>query len=78
MIIKSWYQKKYPSDMLGNDIRSDLTFESLFKAMDSYENPYKTIGVYDSVVRERIFEKLAEIMNVDYNYILDQMRNGND
>ena len=29
-------------------------------------------GVYDSLVRERIFEKLAEIIGTDYDYIYDQ------
>jgi hypothetical protein len=30
---------------------------------------YQYIGVSDSIVRERLFEKLAETLNVGYDYI---------
>jgi hypothetical protein len=44
----------------------------VFKCLDNYENIYDLIGVGDSLVRERIFEALAEIMNVEYDYIYHQ------
>lgn len=70
--VKDWYKEFYGDDELGDEIREDLTFYDLFEAMDNYLNVYKVLGVDDSIVRERVFDKLAEIMDVDYDYIYDQ------
>ena len=70
--IKEWYMKEYPKDELGIEISSDITFEDLFVALDSYKNIYEALGVTDSIIRERVFSKLATIMEVDYNYIYKQ------
>ena len=72
MKVKDWYTNKFSIDTLGKEIDADLTFEQLFEAMDNYEDVYKTIGVFDSLIRERIFSKLAEVMCVDYDYVYDQ------
>ena len=70
--IKDWYTKTYPDDDLGEYIRDGLTFDDLFEAMDNYLDVYAVLGVGDSVVRNRVFAKLAEIMGVDYDYVYDQ------
>jgi hypothetical protein len=70
--IKDWYVNEYPTDEMGEDINAEATFEGLFKIMDNYKDVYEYIGAYDSIIRERIFEKLAEIMGVDYDYIYSQ------
>lgn len=70
--IKDWYKEFYGDDELGDEIREGLTFYDLFEAMDNYLDVYKVLGVDDSVVRERVFDKLAEIMDVDYDYVYDQ------
>lgn len=70
--IRDWYTKTYPSDELGYEIDKDVKFRNLFEALDNYQDVYEVIGVDDSVIRERTFEKLAEIMSVDYNYIYEQ------
>lgn len=44
----------------------------MFIALDTYKDVYELIGVGDSLVRERLFRRLAEIMEVDYNYIYQQ------
>ena len=72
MNIKKWYVEEFKSDELGREISDNATFEGLFEALDNYKDVYKYIGVADSVIRGRIFEKLAEIMQVDYNYIYEQ------
>jgi hypothetical protein len=33
------------------------------------EDVYRYIGVTDSVIRERLFEKLADTLNVKYDYV---------
>lgn len=70
--VKEWYLKEYSTDELGKEIKDDITFYDIFYALDTYKDIYETIGVGDSVIRERIFMKLAEIMKVDYNYIYNQ------
>lgn len=70
--VKEWYLKEYSTDELGLEIKDDITFYDIFYALDTYKDFYETIGVGDSVIRERIFKKLAEIMEVDYMYIYNQ------
>ncbi len=70
--IKPWYISKYVTDELGKEIKSGITFEHLFRCLDSYGDVYELLGVSDSLVRERVFEQLAEIMECDYHYIYEQ------
>lgn len=70
--VKEWYKGEYPTDNLGDRIKEDTTFYDIFYALDNYKDIYDIIGVTDSLVRERIFEKLATLMEVDYDYIYDQ------
>ena len=72
--IKEWYLKEYPDDEVGEELYDDITFYDLFEAMDKYKNVYEFLGGFDidTIVRERIFIKLAEIMNVDYDYVYEQ------
>lgn len=70
--IKEFYTSIYPTDELGNEIDANATFNGLFKTLDTYKDVYNYIGVADSIIRERIFEKLAEIMAVDYDEIYQQ------
>ena len=71
--IKEWYINAYPTDELGCEINEDVTFGELSKVVS---NVYDVLGVHDSLVRERVFGKLSEIMNVDYGYIYKQWLNG--
>ena len=70
--VKEWYKGEYPTDDLVEEIKDTVTFEDIFEALDNYKDIYDIIGVTDSLVRERIFEKLAELMEVDYDYVYDQ------
>lgn len=70
--IKEFYLNNYPTDELGNEIHTKATFIGLFEVLDTYKDVYEYIGVHDSIIRERIFEKLANEMGVDYNEIYNQ------
>ena len=72
MDIKEFYINTYPTDELGKELKENITFKEVFECLDNYNNIYEFVGVCDSLVRERIFTKLSEIMEVDYNYIYDQ------
>ena len=71
--VKEWYLKEYTEDTDGKYINEDITFYDIFYALDTYKDIYEVIGNdCDSVIRERIFIKLAEIIGVDYDYIYNQ------
>lgn len=70
---KEWYRGEYPTDDLVEEIKDTVTFKDIFEALDNYEDIYEVIGNgIDSIVRERIFNKLATLMEVDYDYIYEQ------
>lgn len=70
--IREWYLTTY-SDKLGVEINRGVTFKDLFECLDSHEDVYELLGDgIDTVIRERCFEKLAEIMGVPYSEIYDQ------
>ena len=77
MTIKNYYTQTFFTDELGNEINANATFEGLFYELDNYKDVYKYIGVCDSIVRERIFEKLANVIGVNYEYIYSQWLKGN-
>lgn len=56
--VRNWYMENYPDDELGEEINSDASFKDVYEHL---ENIYDIIGVGDSIIRERIFVKLAEI-----------------
>ena len=72
--VKDWYCAQYPQDELGNTINEKVTFEDTFDCLDNHQNIYECLGVSDSVIRERVFNKLADIMDVDYEYIYEQWK----
>ena len=74
MKIKEFYCEAFPTDELGVEINSDATFGNLWESIrGGYFYDY--IGVFDSVIRERIFEKFSEITGHDYDYIYEEWIN---
>jgi hypothetical protein len=71
--IKNWYESQFTTDELGKEINPNATFEEL---KDNLPNVYDYLKVEDSIVRERVFTELAEIMNVDYDVIHYKWLNG--
>ena len=63
--------KLYSDDNLSHKL-NEVTFEDIFNTLDNYGSFYKLIGVYDSLIRERIFSMLAVVMDVEYEYIYNQ------
>ena len=69
MNIRTYYLETYPADDLGLEINKDATFLGLFRELVAARDIYKFIGVSDSLVRERLFDKLAKLLNEPYEYI---------
>ena len=79
MEIKPWYMETYPTDDLGSELYDDETFGDAYKALIDGENFYLAVGNgIDSVVRERIFEKLCDITGASYSEIYDMWLRGRD
>jgi hypothetical protein len=66
---KEFYLETYPMDELGLELNETPTFPGLLNQLIVDGDIYQYIGVSDSIVRERLFEKLAETLNVGYDYI---------
>ena len=64
--IKKWYISTYPSDKLGYDINEYATFYDLYAGVKHGYDIYGFLGVNDSLVRERIFLKLSNVINIEY------------
>lgn len=65
--IKDWYVKAYPTDDLGS--RLDGTFKGVLQTLIDGGDVYDYVGVTDSLIRERIFSKIAEMFDVDYDHV---------
>jgi len=69
MNIREFYVKNYPTDDLGMGINPKATFAGLLNQLIVNGDVYEYIYVYDSIVRERLFERLAEELEVSYEYV---------
>lgn len=68
--IKALYQQEYPEDTLGNNINQNTTLEDVWRTVVfEPDELYATIGVSDSIVRERIFRMLADTMHIPYDTV---------
>ena len=72
MFVKDWYISKYPDDKLGYEIDEKLRFEDVRMILDANMDIYLWLNVEDSIVRERVFFKLAELLNVDYDIVYNK------
>lgn len=74
MNIRNYYVNEFPSDDLGLEINPKANFESLWLAIRG-DMVYEYIGVSDSVIRERLFEKFSQLTGHDYDYIYQEWLN---
>lgn len=64
------YERAYTWSEDVDDITTNLSFYDVWQALERREDVYMYIGPYsDSITRERIFTRLAEILQTDYEYI---------
>ena len=70
MNIKEFYLNEYPTDELGVELIETATFVGLLDVLhNNTKDVYDYIGVGDSLVRERVFARLAEILEMPYDYV---------
>ena len=71
MNIKQFYIENYPTDELGIEIKENVIFTGLLDVLHNTGDVYEYVGVWDSIVRERLFEKLSEILETSYDYVYE-------
>jgi hypothetical protein len=71
MKIREFYLENYPTDELGVSLNVTPTFAGLLNQLIVDGDIYQYIGVSDSIIRERLFERLAEELEVSYDYVYD-------
>lgn len=69
--VREWYMDKYPDDDLGKDINKNVTMWDVVGLLNAGlgDHLYKELGAGDSVIRERVFERIAEIVHCDYDTV---------
>jgi hypothetical protein len=70
--IQSWYLNTFLDDAEGVSLKRNVTFEQAYNCLKSKEDFYEFIGVADTIIRERIFEKIAELYEIDYSVVYNQ------
>lgn len=71
MLIKEFYLNNYPTDELGVELNENANFTGLLNELFTDNDVYGYIGVGDSIIRERLFTKLSEILKKPYHYVYD-------
>lgn len=66
---REYYMTRRPNDELGERIDPKLTLFDIWDGMLRGEDFYSIIGVCDSIVRENMFNMLAQRIGVGYNVI---------
>lgn len=68
--VRNWYLENYPTDDMGIEINESITFTELGLVLMTRNNFYEAVGNgIDSIIRERIFEKLSQELSVEYSLI---------
>ena len=63
-MLREWYMKAFPTDDLGEYL-NNLSFEEIYKQLYRGVDIYEVIGVWDSLVRERVFLEMSERFDMD-------------
>ena len=69
MEIKNFYMSKYPLDDLGEEINDNATFIGLLDKIHKGEDIYSYLEVGDSIIRERLFQELSDLLGESYDYV---------
>jgi hypothetical protein len=71
--VRDWYAGAFPTDEWAIDgMNRIVTFQDVYECLCCRYNVYSVLGVSDSIVRERVFDKLATLMGCNYDYVYYQ------
>ena len=72
----AYYTSAFPTDTLGIEIKQTVTFADVLDAISNQRDVYETLGVHDSLVRERVFEELSKRLGKDYDDVYELWLHG--
>ena len=75
MTVREFYLNEYPTDELGLNLNQTATWEGLLLTLQQGGDVYEYLGVWDSTVRELLFEELAVQQNTSYSYLYELWMN---
>jgi len=75
MTVREFYLNEYPTDELGSYLSETATWEGLLLTLQQEGDVYEYLGVWDSIVRELLFEELAVQQNTSYEYLYELWMN---
>ena len=58
-----------PGGGMSRFINEDSTFNDVYKALTNYENIDDFLGSIDIIITDRVFIKIAELLNIEYEEI---------
>lgn len=64
--LKEWYKSMYKYDEMGDELNAEVSLLDVLDGMIAGRDFYDIVEAIDSLVRERIFQKLSEVMGVSY------------
>lgn len=67
--VKDDYVQDYPTDDLGKEINENLNYLQVFNGLLCGKDIYEMLDVSVSLIRERVLERLAYLMGIDYQII---------
>lgn len=68
--IRDYYTETYPTDEMGPSLKN-ISFADFYGGLVMKRDICDWMGVADSLIRERLFSKLADILEKDYDYVYD-------
>ena len=68
--IRDYYTETYPADEMGSSLK-DISFADFYGGLVMKQDIYDWMGVADGLIRERLFSKLADILEKDYDHVYD-------
>lgn len=70
--VREYYNTAFETDNLGYEIDSNISFLDVFLTLTLKDKGiYDLLGVKDSIIRERVFDRLSELLSVDYDTIFN-------
>ena len=67
--VRELYARFYPADELWVEIKEDITLHDVWDCINNGCEIYDLLGVYDSIVRERVFDLLSMALGIEYDDI---------
>lgn len=67
--VKNDYMENFPTDDMGEHINETVSYYDIYMGMAEGKDVYDMLNVGDSLIRERVFRRLSELLETEYETI---------